>query len=367
MNDGSNEAEAKVIVSSEEVTKPSLLPKSVGFAWGTTMLLLAPVCELLAFAALAIGATKSAVALHLAAAGLMGEGCSARSFRSDSRALATAWFWVAVFPGFGVLAGLLLVLYINRKGRIAPGQSREERRREAAHAALAERKKVQQVTPDIVPIAEALRNQDRNVRVSAIDALKGARPKRVVKLLARERDNDCYDVRFRAAESLGKIATSHLDGIAEAKRQLESAENPIAFHKQLAKLNFEYADLGIDTPVVNRQFFEDAITHAEAVLDAQFDGATAVLLATAHSRLGELELAQAQLKWVLDLEPKNTDALFALAEVQYRRKDFGALRRTCARLYASGKLKDPASLELLAFWSGDDTTMEGACSVGASK
>jgi hypothetical protein len=252
---------------------------------------------------------------------------------------------------------MILFWEVGRKGTAAPGEAWEERRRRAAHAAMEERKRAQQLTADVVPIVEALQGGDPNMQVSAIEALRDVDPKRVVALLERERDNQSYDVRFRAAESLGRIATRHLDAIGEAERRL--AERPDSeTQRRLARLCFEYADLKLDSARVNRDFFERAIGHAERVLAIRFDPDMAVLIARTHARLEDREAAESRLREALARAPGNTDGLLLLAELQFQRKDFHALGETCSRLRAGGQVTDSATLAFLAHWSAEDTIME---------
>lgn len=313
--------------------------------------------EALALGALAAGAAGAALALHLAAAGAIAEAFWARRRADHPRLLATAWFCVALFPLFGTLAALALVASLSATAP-EPGESWEERRRRAAADALAGKQRAQQLGPELVPLVDALRARDVNLRVAAVDALRDARTRRHVQLLARQRDNDAYEVRFRAAEALGRISARRLDEIAVAVRELEHAPDRAATHRRVATLAFQYAELGVDSVEVSCAYFERAVTHGNLALRAskRFDVDLMLLIARAWWRLGEIAQALEAHRRILEIAPRNVAALSSLAELQFERRDFAALRATCERLQRAGARPDDEGLaHAIELFTGHDT------------
>jgi tetratricopeptide (TPR) repeat protein len=337
------------------------------------VVLVAPLFEGLAFFALALGAPGTAAALHVAAAGVVAEGFWRRSQheggeRGEGGALQTGWFWVALFPLFGVLEAVLLLAQRGAAGRAAHGESWQERRSRDARNALLEKQRAQQIAPDVVPLIDALHDRDANLRISAIEALRDAHGKRVVKVLAKETDNTLYDVRFRAVESLGRISAQYLEKIAEVEGEVKkeaallqnSLGTAVEAHRRLALLCFEYADFGLDATLVNQRYFERAVGLAERALRSQRrpDPDLRVLLAKALWRLGDLERAEAEYRRAIASDAGHVDALLGLAELQFVRKDFHGLRRTCASLRGKSGVKDSALREAINYWSEGETDPE---------
>jgi hypothetical protein len=282
--------------------------------------LVAPAFEALALFELATGAPVTAWLLHLAAAGLLAE---ALHTRAQGRGLVLAWFFAVVFPIFGVLAGVVVLLRAGRPGKQVTGESREQLRGRAADAALEGLKRAHRVGADLVPLAEALRDRDPLVRVAAVDALRDEDAPWAVRLLQRARDNEVYDVRFRAVEALGRISTRRLDEIAAARRALPSPDA----HRRLATLCFDYADLAIDGDELVRTYLQQAIDHASQAQRAstQLDPSLVLLVARAAMKLGAFDKAQAAFSRVLADEPEHADARAGLAEALFAARDFAAL------------------------------------------
>jgi len=282
--------------------------------------LIAPAFEALALFELAAGAPVTALLLHLAAAGLLAEALHARA---RGRGLIVAWFFAVAFPLFGVIAGLVVLLRAGRAGKPITGESREQLRGRAADAALKGLKRAHRVGADLVPLAEALRDRDPLVRVAAVDALRDEDAPWAVRLLKRARDNEVYDVRFRAVEALGRISARRLDEIAAARRALPSPEA----HRRLAALCSDYADLALDGDELTRTYLHQAIDHASQAQRAssQLDTSLVLLVARAAMKLGAFDKAQAAFTRVLADEPEHADARAGLAEALFAARDFAAL------------------------------------------
>jgi hypothetical protein len=294
--------------------------------------------ELGAAVALTAGVIESALALHFAAAGSLAH-AFARDRRLDGRAaLGTGWLWAGAFPLLGVIAGAALFAMRGRKAsRVAVEESWQERRSQAARRAQAETERAQHVSADVVPLVDALRAGHGGLRISAMEAVKDRHSRPIVLMLARERQNTLYDVRFRAVEHLGRINDRSLGDIAESERALAEGPETAALHEKLAQQLFEHAELGLDAAEITRNHLTRVVVHAERALAlGKPSAATVVLLARSFWRLGAPDRAELELRRAQEIEPGNGEALYGLAELQFARKDFHGLKHTCQRLMARG-------------------------------
>ncbi len=287
--------------------------------------------ELAAAAAIGAGLAGSALMLHVAAAGALAHAFFRGRALDPRAALGTGWLWAGAFPLFGVLAGAaLFVARRQRARRVVVAESWQERRSQAALRARQETERAQHVSADVVPLVDALRASHGTMRISAIEAVKDRSSKPIVLLLARERQNTLYDVRFRAAEHLSRINDQSLERIAEVERQLAANPRSAPLHERLAALLYEHTALGMDTPEITRRFLLRVVEESERAY--AISGGSAPLLVTlarALWRLGHLERAERELYRAQEHDPQNGDALFALAELQFARKDFVGVQRIC--------------------------------------
>jgi hypothetical protein len=302
--------------------------------------------EAAALARLRAGAGGAALLLHVGSAGLFAE-WSRRP--GGARSALVGWLWAALFPIYGVAIALGLPRAPVPRGK-REEEPWERQRRQAAHTALEARRQAQTIGANVLPLMDALLDRDPRLRASAVDTLRDARSRWAVALLARERDNDVYDVRFRAVEALGRVGARYLEALAEARHQLAAGADRFATHRQFAELLLEYAKLDLEDARIRRVYLEDAKRHAEAALDERDDTAVRLLLAAIHLRLDSPGDAAAAYRDVLTAEPDHPDALSGMAEIYLRRRDFAALRSTCVALHRAGHLSLSRLRELSRFW-----------------
>lgn len=300
-------------------------------------------------------------ALHLGAGGLCAVGLALRPGpdpgpdpeRTASLAGVGGLIGLA-FPGFGPLACLALSIVAPEGGRAeVPAESLELRRRRAAMGANERKRATQQLGAGIDALVDALKDRDAKVRVAAIDALKDAESPAAIKLLAQARTNTIFDVRIRAVERLGKISSAWSDRLADARAAWSANPTEPGPNRRLASLLVECGELGIESPEASRQFFVQAVQHAQAALDAGDDDREVLLaLASALARTERWAAAEAVYRLLADRDDHDLPALLGLAEMQFLRQDLRALPLTCRWVFRQlgGKL-EPEVADTLKLWS----------------
>jgi tetratricopeptide (TPR) repeat protein len=275
-----------------------------------------------------------AAAAHLFAAGLAAEALWLRGHGAPPALRASllrgAWFLCLAFPVVGVVGCAVLTLrapVAQQPG--ARAESLEAARSRAAAEARERRRKEQDIGADVDSLADALTDRDVRVRIAAVDALRGQRSPRAVRLLADARDNTVYDVRIRAVEGLGRISGEYGDRINTARRALERHPRAPVRHHELAALLLEYANLKLEEAEINRSILEEAVRHARSAIEHGHPGCDSrLVLGHALLELGDFTGAEQVFRGAIDLFGFDRRAFAGLAQAQFLRKDFDALSRT---------------------------------------
>jgi thioredoxin-like negative regulator of GroEL len=185
-------------------------------------------------------------------------------------------------PVLGVLGVLLLALAPPAVRDVAAAESQEKERARAMEALQTERRMAQVVDTDVQSIVDALKDPDLQVRLGAMEALRGMKGAAAVKLLKVSRTNTVFDVRFRAVEALGEMSQSASDAVNEA---LQAVDEDVQDPERWCALGDAYRDhraLGL----------EDAVMQQSLATQAESCYRTAWELAPASSKFA-LRLAQA--------------------------------------------------------------------------
>lgn len=308
------------------------------------------------------------LAAHVAAAGLGAEGLAMKR-AADSGGedppvgmLQAGWLIGLVFPLFGPAAVLILGVSLPmRTVRAHPLESPQSIRSRAASAALERKRGEQQLDTSLDAIVDALKDRDPKVRVAAIDALSGESSKRSARLLAEARQNTIFDVRVRAVQALGRMAKTQSDRLTASRKALALDPRSPALHREVARICFDYAQLGIEDTRMSQLLSLQARTHAQAALDlGDTDRETSIILARASNELGFHEEAERAYRRLLLRDDRDTDALIGVAESQFARRAFGQLPLTCRWvLHQAGKNLDQAAIDALKFWVRGEAVESG--------
>ena len=321
------------------------------------LLLVACAIELLAVARLwgggaGIGPYVGSALLHIGAAGLCAHALSLRVNAPDlaTRLFQTGWVVGFAVPIFGPLGCVVLWLSGVSPRKVVGGLSREQARSHAAAAALERKRGEQQLGAGIDALVDALKDRDARVRVAAIDALKDDTSRDAVKLFAHSRNNTVFDVRVRAVEGLGRIAKQWSDRLADARAEWTRAPAEAEANRKLAAICLEYAGLGLEGAELARDFYAQAVRHAETSLASGWDRDSALTLATALSHLDRFEEAEAVYLELCRAGGDDATVLLGVAQMQFARQDLRSLPLTCRQLARRGGRSNPTFAEALKLW-----------------
>ena len=298
-----------------------------------------------------------ALAGHIAAAGLCAEGLRIRSRPLDAEArrmmYSTGWVIGLCFVLFGPFVCIFLAMTSakTRRGHVTT-ESLEQQRSKAAAAAQERRRAAQQLDAGLEAIVDALKDRSPEVRIAAIDALRGDESKQAVKVLSFSRENTVYDVRMRAVEGLAKISKDFGDRISAAKKALEADPNSGDRNADLAHLCLEYGGLGIEDDKMARMYVEDAIRFAEAAIAVGTNSRQVRLdLARGLRLVDRYEEAESIYRQLADEDATDADALIGIPECRFRMNQFASLPSICRWVLRQGGQKlDEASTAALKFW-----------------
>jgi tetratricopeptide (TPR) repeat protein len=324
------------------------------------LLLGAFACELAAFVALQGQAEGAALlgflGLHIGSAGLASESLRVSAIRSGfdgQRPLAAAGaFLCLAFPAVGQLVVTYLVVARPVGRRTHHGkESLEQARARAGKEAIERKRSSQQVGGQVHSIADALKNRDKEVRIAAVESLRGEKSQKAVQFLAASQMNTVFDVRVRAIENLNLLRDEFRKSIAESRQRVADSENNIEALYDHAKLCLENAELGIEDQEVARRLFEEAYSHAVQVSAIWPGREVLTISASALRALGRHEEAEYEYAEILKLDRTDMEAILGLAEMQFLRRDFEALRTTCRLIVRTraGDL-DPELQPVMRMW-----------------
>lgn len=253
--------------------------------------------------ALGLWGASALLGLHLGAAALGGE---ALRLRARGAPAAHAWLGAALvllLPLLGVLALLVFAVAPPRVGHAAAGGPSQEVQRAKAMADLQdERRLAQTVDADVQSIVDALKDPDVQVRLGAMEALRGMHGAAAVRLLKVSRTNTVFDVRFRAVEALGELSQRASDQVAHATAAVEAALDNPARWAELGDAYRGHHDLGVEDDVQQRSLLvqAEACYRTAAELSPE-DRAYALAHAESLERVGRFEEAREVLAVALAL------------------------------------------------------------------
>lgn len=300
------------------------------------------------------------VGLHLGAAGLASESLRNSALRSNfggtgSIAVAGAFFTLA-FPALGSLVVLYLVV-ARPAGRrsFANQESLESQRARAAADAMERKRGEQQVGSSVYAIGDALKDRDKDVRIAAVESLRGQVSPKAVQFLEQSQLNTVFDVRVRAIENLNLLRDTFRKKLAASRQLVLEGGNAIGPLLAHADLCMETAELGIEDPSAALKLFGEAHHHASVVCYlAPQNHEAQTMAARALRALGRDLEAELTYRELLQHNRGDIEAVVGLAEVQFNRKDFGALRNTCRQIVRmqTGALS-PELLPAMRIWLRD--------------
>ena len=208
---------------------------------------------------------------HIGASGLASESVGFRMSRElawyPSEVRRSAWLLSLGFPFFGLLiVGYWLFFPPTLEGT-GHAESLQSQRARAAGAAHEARRAEQELGSAIESIVDALSDRDPQVRIAAIDSLRGQTSQTAVKILKEARENSIFDVRVRAVEALGRVSKHFGDKLGDLRKQLEKDEGDPNVNYQLAATLLEYNNLKLEAAQMSKPLLKQALNHASTAAD----------------------------------------------------------------------------------------------------
>ncbi|MCP4446441.1 MAG: hypothetical protein GY811_14010 [Myxococcales bacterium] len=273
--------------------------------------------------------------LHLGAAGLAAEGLRVSAKRGGfggSTTLSTAGAFLSIaFPVIGTLTVCYLAMVRPVGRRSYAGQeSLESKRAQAAQDAIERKRAAQQVGGEVRSIVDALKDRDKDVRIAAVESLRGEVSQKAVQFLAQSQVNTMFDVRVRAIENLNLLRDTFRKRLADSRNRVQETQGGLDALLDHAQLCFENAELGIEDVETAKSLFLEAHAHASEV-SARWPGSKEVRTISARALRALRRYSDAELEYaeILKLDRSDNEAMFGLAEIQFQRRDFDSLRTTC--------------------------------------
>ncbi len=294
--------------------------------------------------------------LHLASAGLASECLRISARRSGfegQRTLANAGAFLSfAFPIIGQLVVVYLVLARPVGRRSLHGtESLEQQRARAGNDAMERKRAEQQVGGQVHSTADALKSRDDQVRIAAVESLRGEKSKKAVQFLAASQMNTVFDVRVRAIENLNLLRDQFRKSLAESRTIVQQSENSLDAMLDHARLCLENAELGIEDENTANRLYEEAQSFAMQV-SAIWPGREVLLIsASALRALGRHLDAEMEYSEILKQDRNDMEAILGQAEMQFLRRDFDSLRVTCRQIVRTraGDL-DPELQPVMRMW-----------------
>lgn len=295
--------------------------------------------------------------LHLGAAALGAEALRISALRSGFAGTATlalaGAFLCTAFPAIGALTVCYLAVArpVGRRS-FAGKQSLELQRAQAAQDAIERKRAAQQVGGSVHSIADALKDRDKDVRIAAVESLRGEVSQKAVQFLAQSQVNTMFDVRVRAIENLNLLRDQFRTSLAKSRQRVQTSQGGLDALLDHAQLCMENAELGIEDDETAQSLFREAHAHASQV-SALWPGAREVRIISAGAlrslkRYGDAELEYTEM---LRQDRSDNEAMFGLAEMQFQRRDFDSLRTTCRLIVRmkAGEI-DPELAPVFRMW-----------------
>ncbi len=311
------------------------------------------------------------VGLHLFSAVAFAEALTLR-YPAEDPGADSAWRLGLVLalglPLFGALLVAIVVLRPPRTIRVKLDDlvSPMEYRKQQAEAQLAAEADHGVAGVAVEAIGEALKDQDKDKRLGAVEALRALENREAVAMLGQSLKNTVFEVRFHAVEALAGINKKHSDRIAQATAALERDPTPDN-RITLADVYHDYASLEAEEESIQQHLYRSAVnSYREAMSQgAQLDLRRRLQLAAGLVRTGSLQQAWHTYPAALELDPESYQALLGVAKLQFRQGQFDQLRGTCRRMLdlAPSEIEHP---EVLQLWTGGpaDLRPQGTLDVG---
>lgn len=300
-------------------------------------------------------------AAHVASAGLAAEALRTRfnGHGPDTQltCLQTGWLLGLVLPLIGPAIVSVALVSSCKPGDSGAFSSWEAARSRAALEALEAKRSQQEVDADLDALVDALKDPNPDVRIAALDALRGDASPRAVQMFTQARNDDAYDVRLRAVDGLERIARQYTKRVEDIREQLATHSTTPELHLELAQASVEYAQLGIEDAATTALYLEQAERHS-AVARRLGAGPKALLIcARALQGQNRYQDAEAAYRLALACDSSSVEALIGIAEAQFLRKDFTSLRSTARWLLREGAGRiGEERMQSLLFWFREAAT-----------
>ena len=327
------------------------------------------VLKLAHWSAISAGAAGFLLAAHIVAAALSAEGLRLRypsvddDARDDSGLYWTGLLLTLLVPVFGVIAVASLAVWPPPKGvTVARAESPEIARANAMQRAADSRRAEQEFGADIESIVDALQDADPELRLGAMEALRGKECPEVVRLLQQCLDNSLFDVRFRAVEALGDISGRYSERISKGVSAVEADPEDPDVRVALADLYVEYRELGVEDEAMQTAMLVMAEkNYRRAVELGRREKPVLLSMARCLIDLGELDVAEWAVTRIRPGLADDADLLITLADIQFRRGHLRALAKTCQRALRSGNAQLGAGTQAaLQYWTEATDTAEAS-------
>lgn len=305
---------------------------------------------------LGVGGAFAVLGLHVGAAALGAEALRLRARGAVEGHAAVGFCLTLLVPVLGVLGALLLALAPPAVRELTTTESQEKERARAMEALQTERRMAQVVDTDVQSIVDALKDPDLQVRLGAMEALRGMKGAAAVKLLKVSRTNTVFDVRFRAVEALGEMSQSASDAVNEA---LQAVDEDVQDPERWCALGDAYRDhraLGLEDAVMQQSLATQAESCYRTAWElAPTDTKFTLRLAQALEALGRYEDAREVLGGALGAAEADPATVYtALASVAFRQGQLRALTGLSRQALRAdrGHLPDDARAAL-TYWAED--------------
>ena len=294
--------------------------------------------------------------LHLLGSVAAAEALALRFERETGHA-AGAWYLgftlTLLLPAFGMLLVLIMILRPPRVVMVKEDDflSPMEFRAQQAEKELAEEADKGIIGSNIEAIEEATKDEQKAVRLGAVEAASKLGGKQAVEILSGAVMNTIFEVRFHAVEALSGINKKFSQRIAAATKELEADQTP-ANYRELGLIYHEFASLGMEDPSIQAHLYRNAVNNLrEAANRGAGTVEVLVKLASGLESVGEPGEARQAYHGILQQDASNAEALLGLAQIQYAMGEFNVLPQTCRDILNRVQGLEQQQLDVLALWA----------------
>ena len=311
----------------------------------------------------------------IAGAGLTALGLS---FFSPGNQKLAFWLFLGLtlfMPLYGALGSLFIVLYQRRSS----GTELAAHYTEYIHAEESEetdeeehriRGSVDQMVHQELAVQsymDIIRGPDRVLKKALIGKILSEWTPNAVSLLKVALNDPEYEIRSYGSTALTMIENRTNKGILQLQEDIAREPDDIALKLKLARSYLDYASSGLLDPSSAEHYVHlasDALAEIqeEARSDDEFGLELLTLRAQAARLAGDQVVEKQAYEEILQHQSDNQEILRHLCALHFREKDFGRLRRACARfLQHTDITTDHPALAAARLWSGEsDTGQAGA-------